>query len=78
MEHTARIIEKKKLADGQIAVLMQCCDDPSTNSWHTLSITKDTTTDEVSAWVADAEQHVQDSHSAAQAVDLHLESLITV
>ena len=76
--HTSTIIEKKKLTDGQIAVLIQCCADPTTNSWHTISITKDTTTDEVTAWLTGVQQHVQDGHAAAQAVDEHLDSLLVI
>ena len=78
MEHTSRIVAKKKLADGQIAVLIQCCDDATHQSWHTFSVTKDTQTTDLTAWLAERQQHVQDGHAAALAVDAHLDSLINL
>jgi hypothetical protein len=75
--HATKTIEKKKLSDGAFAVLIQCCDDPSTNSWHTLEVGKSTTAAEVTAWLADRHKHVQDSHATAEAVDKQLAALIT-
>ena len=75
MEHITKILEKKKLSDGQIAVLIQCCDE-SYQSWHTLSITKDTTSTDVTGWLTDRQSYVQDSHATAEAVDTQLAALI--
>jgi hypothetical protein len=37
MNHTVQIIETKQLSDGEFAILSQCCDDPTTKSYGTLS-----------------------------------------
>ncbi len=35
--HSVKIIDYKKLNDGQIAVAAQCCCDPVHTSWHTMA-----------------------------------------
>lgn len=37
--HNAKIIRAVQLSDGEIAILARCCDDPSTDSWHTMKVT---------------------------------------
>jgi hypothetical protein len=73
--HTTKVVDKKKLSNGEIAVLIQCCEDPTEQSWHTLSFTKDTAAADVTAWLADRHAHVQDSHATAQAIDAQLSVL---
>jgi hypothetical protein len=36
--HTPEIVETKELTDDQVAYLIRCCGDPSTDSWHTISV----------------------------------------
>jgi len=76
MEHKTKIVAKKKLADGQLAVLLRCCDDQTTDSWHTLHFNKNTKPADVDAWLADRHQHVQDGHEAARLLDEHIASLM--
>ena len=37
--HNAKIIQAVQLSDGEIAILARCCNDPSTDSWHTMKVT---------------------------------------
>lgn len=37
--HNAKIIRAVQLSDGEIAILARCCDDPMTDSWHTMKVT---------------------------------------
>jgi hypothetical protein len=74
--HDVKIIEKKRLSDGQIAVLIQCCGDSQHQSWHTLEVNLSTTPESITAWAEDRKQHVQTQHALTQAADAHLESLM--
>ena len=35
--HTTEIVEFKKLSNGQFAICIRCCGNPSTDSWHTMA-----------------------------------------
>ena len=75
--HASKLIGRKKLTDGQFAVLIRCCGDQTTDSWHTLSVTKDTAKADVTAWIAGRQQHVEDGHAVACAVDTYLGTVIS-
>jgi len=75
MEHVSKIIEKKKLSDGQIAVLIRCCEDVTTDSWHTLTLTTDTAPDDVTAWLVERKANVQTQHAASLAAAAVLDTL---
>lgn len=36
MGHKTKLLEYRKLSDGQFSVLIQCCDDAAHTSWHTM------------------------------------------
>jgi hypothetical protein len=38
MIHTPIIIDTKELSDEQVSYCIRCCGDPSTDSWHMISI----------------------------------------
>jgi hypothetical protein len=38
MSHTIEIIDTKELSDEHVAYLFRCCGDPTTDSWHTISV----------------------------------------
>ena len=38
MEHNIKLIETRELTDDHISFLFRCCDDPSTDSWCTVSL----------------------------------------
>ena len=38
MAHTTKIIEVKELSDEQVSYCVECCGDPVTRSWHTVSV----------------------------------------
>lgn len=62
--HVAVVMETKQVSDQEIAVRLRCCSDPTTDSWHTIKVLKDTTPTNVQAWTADRTAHVQDCHAA--------------
>jgi hypothetical protein len=37
MTHTTEIVEWKQVNDGQFSVMVRCCGDASTDSWHTMA-----------------------------------------
>jgi hypothetical protein len=75
MEHVSKIVEKKKLSDGQIAVLIQCCEDATHQGWHTLQVDSTITPDAVSVWLADRKSAVGAQHAAMLAADSALDML---
>lgn len=36
--HTSSVVETKELSDELVAYRVRCCDDPTTDSWHTASV----------------------------------------
>jgi len=75
MTHVTTVQDKRKLSDGQIAVLIQCCD-AGHQSWHTLQVAPDTTAEEVTAWVDARKTETAAQHEAMLAADATLAGLI--
>jgi hypothetical protein len=73
MPHVAKVIEKKQLSDGAIAIRLRCCGDPSTDSIATLYVKADT---DVAAWAAKEKTRVQDAHARMLAAHVALDSLL--
>jgi hypothetical protein len=73
--HTAKIIETKKLADGAIAVLARCCDDPSTDSWHTIYNLHAKESSDIQREATDHASNVEMKHLATQRADQALADL---
>ena len=76
MEHTVKVAEKKKVGDSQVAVLLQCCDEVTTRSWHTLGITSETTQADITAWLDARKADVSALHDAHIRADAALDDLI--
>lgn len=38
MTHTPKVVETKELNDEQVSYRLRCCDDPTSDSWHTMSV----------------------------------------
>lgn len=34
--HTVSVVDTKEVTDEHVAYLLRCCDDPTTDSWHTM------------------------------------------
>lgn len=64
LDHQAAVIATKKDADGAISVLLRCCGDASTESWHTFYVQSSTSEAEVRTWLLGVMQRVQDLHLA--------------
>ena len=62
--HTTQIVNTKVISDESVAVLIRCCNDPSTDSWHTLQVSAATAAADVTAWQTDALTAVQNKHAA--------------
>ena len=58
MTHQAKVVDKKQIADGAIAVTLRCCDDPATDSTATIYVTPDT---ELKSWLDAEKKRVQDN-----------------
>lgn len=65
MNHKTKILEYRKLSDGQFAVKIQCCDDEQHASWHTMhaSVASDDESRLVS--IGNHRQRVADLHDHA-------------
>lgn len=62
--HNPVLIDQKDVADGQHAILVRCDDDPTTDSWHTFTITADTTSADVQAELDMQLDKVSNLHAA--------------
>lgn len=66
MSHEAKQIYVKHESDGAIAVLMRCCGDPSTDSWHTIYVQAETTDQEIQDCIAYAKMRCEAQHGARE------------
>lgn len=64
MSHTARMVHNKLESDGAIACLMRCCEDASTDSWHTLYIKPETSSQDVQDWLKERLARTEQQHAA--------------
>jgi hypothetical protein len=62
--HKVQLIEKKPLSNGQLAYKLRCCNNESTDSWHTLTVTPGMTAEDISAEVEEKKQLCSQQHSA--------------
>lgn len=63
-EHIAKIVHSKIESDGAIACLVRCCDDPATDSWHTLYVQPETSNQNIQDFIKGAQGRVQRQHAA--------------
>ena len=66
MEHTAKTIEFKQLSDGALAVRVRCCDDETTDSWHTVYDIGAMTEEQLDAWEASCLESKQAHHASVE------------
>lgn len=73
--HEAKVITFKQDTDETIEILVRCCDDPRTDSWHTITVTADHTpevllkkADEHTANKAAQHTRITHAHSIFQAL----------
>lgn len=66
VEHVAKHVLVKHESDGSIAVLMRCCGDPSTDSWHTLYVQPETSSEEIRVFVDQARSRCEAQHAARE------------
>lgn len=69
MSHETKILDYKKLSNGQFSVLIQCCGDHA--SWHTMAATVD-----VEDFVSKARARVAAEHEAANVAQQKLEGIV--
>jgi len=58
------VVLNKLESNGAIAVLMRCCDDPSTDSWHTLYVQPETKNQDVLGFMARIKSRTEQQHAA--------------
>jgi len=75
MIHTTELIEVKHVADEILAVLVRCCGDPKTDSWHTMHASVYTDESKLAASISSAHKRVAGTHIAHLAAQSKLESL---
>ena len=75
MSHNTKTVETKVISDEQISVRVRCCEDPLSDSWHSLQITPATTPEEVKAWHEERHKDVQTKHAARHNAHSLLDSL---
>lgn len=63
MSHEARQVNAVHLSDGAIAVCFRCCEDKTTEQWHTLYLKPETTEQEIRDFIAYAKKLTEDMHS---------------
>jgi len=76
MEHVAVVVAKKQLSNGQVSVQLRCCNDDTTRCWHTLTVTGNTSGEDISAWLNARKTDVQNQHAAMQHANDHLNGLL--
>lgn len=74
MQHTTTVIETKVLSDAAIAVLCRCCDDQTTDSWHTIYVTPSTTEAELDQEITAHVSRVHARHEARGKAEAFLRS----
>lgn len=63
MAHKAEIVETKLVADGAVAICVRCCDDASTDSWHTLYGLAGKTDADLDAWESTCVAQAEEKHA---------------
>lgn len=63
-KHVAKMVHSKLESNGAIACLMRCCDDPTTDSWHTLYVQPETSSQEIQDFIRAAQTRTEQQHAA--------------
>ena len=50
MEHKAEIVDRKMAQAGVIAILVRCCGDEASDSWHTKHVLAEHTDNDIQEW----------------------------
>lgn len=74
--HKTKIIEYKKLGDGQFSVLIQCCDHPEHTSWHTMHASVAAHEGKRNASINAHRKRVAELHDHAIKAELEIQGLI--
>jgi hypothetical protein len=62
--HSTETVETKVISDEAVAVRVRCCEDPSTDSWHVLQITGETSEKDIKSWHDGRHEDVKAKHAA--------------
>ena len=61
-EHNPKIIERKSLSDTIESIRISCCDDPNTETWHTITDLHLRTEEQLIEFIENAKVHVSMRH----------------
>lgn len=75
--HTPVLIDQDDPADGQHSILVRCCGDPKTDSWHTFAIVATTTSADVQNELNYHLDRVSNLHAAKLNAAQVLQTLVT-
>lgn len=75
MAHTTEIVEVKHVADELLSVLVRCCGDEKTDSWHTMHADVYVDDSKLQASLEHAHNRVRQTHAAHLAAIEKLDSL---
>lgn len=76
MAHATKIVETKSVTSDASAILVRCCDDPTTDSWHTIHWIDNKSDAEITAEVQDHATRVASRHAGKALGDTVLAGLI--
>ncbi len=75
MAHVSKVVEFREVNDENIAYRLRCCDDPMTDSWHTIAVTVDDT--EHDTFLATKLEEIAAKHAAKKAAMQRAANVIT-
>lgn len=64
MDHTAEIVDTKSTTDDGVSILVRCCNDDTTDSWHTYYGISGATEKELTDWADKCLQDKTARHTA--------------
>lgn len=77
LAHVAKMVHSKMASDGAISVLVRCCDDSTTDQWHTLYVKADTSHEEIVAFIKQAQAACEAQHGARERARAIIENGVT-
>lgn len=76
MAHISKVVEWREVSNGQIAVKIRCCDDPSTDHWHTMASQVAADNGRLMSSLATAHSLVTDQHDKHTKAKENLKKLV--
>lgn len=75
MAHKAEVVAQKQLSDGALAICVRCCDDPLTDSWHTVYDLENVDDAAMDNEIAMHVNNVEKKHAGMERVKQHIQKI---